>query len=84
MFRLGKTKVQTAVKKSSSRQPWRGETHFFLSRPSRQGDWSEFRSRSNIAGMPEEVPAFLWAETTDNATDPAQKARYGALSCILK
>jgi DNA replication protein DnaC len=38
MFRVGKTKVQTAVKKSSSRQPWRGETHF-LSRPSRQGDW---------------------------------------------
>jgi hypothetical protein len=40
-----------------------------------------FRSRSNIAGMAEEVPAFLRAETPDYATDPAQKARYGALSC---
>jgi hypothetical protein len=26
MFRVGKTKVQSAVKKSSSRQPWCGET----------------------------------------------------------
>jgi hypothetical protein len=31
--------------------------------------------------MAEEVPAFLRAETPDYATDPAQKARYGALSC---
>jgi len=31
--------------------------------------------------MLEEVPAFLRAEIPDYATDPAQKARYGALSC---
>src|SRR5262249_3152055 len=41
-----------------------------------------FRSRLNVACMPEEVPAFLWAETTDGATDPTQKARNGALSCL--
>jgi Taurine catabolism dioxygenase TauD, TfdA family len=26
----------------------------------------------------------LWAETTDSATDPTQKARNGALSCLAE
>jgi hypothetical protein len=34
----------------------------------------------NIACMLEEVPAFLWAETPDDAADPMQKARNGTLS----
>jgi hypothetical protein len=29
--------------------------------------------------MLEEVPAFLWAEAADDAADPMQKARNGAL-----
>jgi hypothetical protein len=33
--------------------------------------------------VPEEVPAFLWAETVYNAIDPTQKARNGALSRSL-
>src|SRR3974377_1514484 len=34
--------------------------------------------------MPKEVPAFLWAETADNLSNPADKTGNGALGCLTQ